>query len=273
LDGGDREYAEDNEESPQFSVLRTPLRSLAAHNGVVISADWVTGGEQIVSAGWDKLACVWDTQTGELLQQLSGHDDELTHTGTHPTQRLVVTSSKDSTFRLWDFREAIHSVSVFQGHQDSVTCAVFAPGTDLIVSGSDDRTSKVWDLRNMRTPVATIQSDAAVNRLSVSNNGVIAIPYDNRNIRLYDLSGNRVARLPRSSRQGHARMATCTAWSEDYTQRPNLFTCGFDRAVIGWAVQPRDNIEDKDGFRLNLSLRGKDLSLKEHHKEAKEPKA
>ena len=32
-------------------------------------------------------------------------------------QRLVVTSSKDSTFRLWDFRETIHSVSVFQGHQ------------------------------------------------------------------------------------------------------------------------------------------------------------
>ena len=35
-------------------------------------------------------------------------------------QRLVVTSSKDSTFRLWDFRETIHSVSVFQGHQVSM---------------------------------------------------------------------------------------------------------------------------------------------------------
>ena len=74
-----------------------------------------------------------------MIQQLGGHDEELTHCATHATQRLVVTSSKDSTFRLWDFRETIHSVSVFQGHQDTVTSAVFVPNTDLIVSGSDDR--------------------------------------------------------------------------------------------------------------------------------------
>jgi WD40 repeat protein len=106
---------EDNE--GDFSVLRTPLRSLAGHVGVVIAADWLPGGDQAVTAGWDRLACIWDTQTGQLLHQLTGHDEELTHTAAHPSARLVVTSSKDSTFRLWDFRESIHSVSVFQGHQ------------------------------------------------------------------------------------------------------------------------------------------------------------
>lgn len=47
-----------------------------------------------------------------------GHDQELTHTSAHPIQRLVVTASKDTTFRLWDFRDPIHSVSVFQGHSE-----------------------------------------------------------------------------------------------------------------------------------------------------------
>jgi len=102
------------DEDSQFSVLRTPLRALTGHSGVVIAADWLPGGQQAVTAGWDRQACIWDTQTGELLHQLSGHDEELTHASAHPTARLVVTSSKDSTFRLWDFREAIHSVSVFQ---------------------------------------------------------------------------------------------------------------------------------------------------------------
>lgn len=272
LDMGERGEPEGNEyeDKSQGSILRTPLRSLQGHSGVVISGDWFPGGEQVVTGGWDRLSCVWDVSTGELLHQMGGHDEELTHTATHATQRLVVTSSKDSTFRLWDFREAIHSVMVFQGHQDSVTSSVFVPNTEYIVSGSDDRSAKVWDLRNMRTAVATIQSDSAVNRLSANSAGLIAVPYDNRNVRLFDLSGNRLARLPRSSRQGHARMVCSTAWAEDYTQRPNLFTVGFDRAVLGWSVQQRDAQEEREGFRLNLSLRGKDAGSL--HKEAKDQK-
>lgn len=276
LDPTEREFLDghDYEDPGQASVLRTPLRSLAGHSGVVIAGDWLVGGEQVLTAGWDRLACIWDVDTGELLQQLAGHDEELTHCSTHPSQRLVVTSSKDSTFRLWDFRETIHSVSVFQGHQDTVTSAVFVPNSDLIVSGSDDRSAKVWDLRNMRTAVATVQSDSAVNRLSVSTTGLIAVPFDNRNVRLFDLAGNRLARLPRSSRQGHARMVCCTTWVEEPSQRPNLFTCGFDRQVIGWGVQPREQGEEREGFRLNLSLRAKDVaSLREHlYKDSKEGK-
>ena len=50
-------------------------------------------------------------------QYTQGHDQELTHVCAHPTQELLVTSSLDATFRLWDFRAPpIHSVNVFQGH-------------------------------------------------------------------------------------------------------------------------------------------------------------
>lgn len=47
-----------------------------------------------------------------------GHDEELTYASSHNSQKLVVTASRDTTFRLWDFREAINSVSVFQGHTE-----------------------------------------------------------------------------------------------------------------------------------------------------------
>lgn len=82
-----------------------------------------------------------------------------------------------------------------------MTSTVFARD-DKVVSGSDDRTVKVWELRNMRyKPLYTIRTDSAVNRLAVSAGGIIAIPHDNRHIRLFDLNGQRVARLPRTSRQ------------------------------------------------------------------------
>lgn len=82
-----------------------------------------------------------------------------------------------------------------------MTSTVFARD-DKVVSGSDDRTVKVWELRNMRyKPLYTIRTDSAVNRLAVSSGGIIAIPHDNRHIRLFDLNGTRLARLPRTSRQ------------------------------------------------------------------------
>ena len=102
-------------------TLRTPILELVGHSNVVVAADWILGGDQIISASWDRTASVWDVNTGEMLHSLVGHDQELTHAAAHPFQKLVVTSSKDTTFRLWDFRDPIHSVSVFQGHSELVS--------------------------------------------------------------------------------------------------------------------------------------------------------
>ncbi|CAH0551872.1 unnamed protein product [Brassicogethes aeneus] len=219
----------------RVSTLRTPFIEFAGHSGAISSADWLAGAEQIITASWDRLAIMHDVETGRMLTTFTGHDGELTYAAAHPTQKLAVTSSRDTTFRLWDFREVAPLVSVFQGHAETVTSTVFTR-EDKVVSSSDDRSVKVWDLRNMRSPVSTIRVDSAVNRLSVSASGVIAIPHDNRHVRLFDLSGQRLARLPRSSRSGHSRMVACCAWADDPVNGINLFTCGFDRRVFGWSA-------------------------------------
>ncbi|XP_036117490.1 WD repeat-containing protein 37 isoform X3 [Molossus molossus] len=235
----------DGDVSSDCPTIRVPLTSLKSHQGVVIAADWLVGGKQAVTASWDRTANLYDVETAELVHSLTGHDQELTHCCTHPTQRLVVTSSRDTTFRLWDFRDpSIHSVNVFQGHTDTVTSAVFTVG-DNVVSGSDDRTVKVWDLKNMRSPIATIRTDSAINRINVCvGQKIIALPHDNRQVRLFDMSGVRLARLPRSSRQGHRRMVCCSAWSEDHPTC-NLFTCGFDRQAIGWNINIPALLQEK----------------------------
>ncbi|XP_014204165.1 WD repeat-containing protein 37 [Copidosoma floridanum] len=237
--GGDSCPPQEEEATP---TLRTPIKELLGHTGVVMAADWLFGADQIVTSSWDRTANLYDTETGEIIHTLCGHDQELTNVSTHYAQRLCVTSSRDSTFRLWDFREPIHSVSVFQGHTETVTSAVFTR-EDKIVSASDDRSVKVWELRNIRSPLATIRADSSANKLAVSSTGMVAIPHDNRQIRLFDLNGQRLARLPRTSRQGHRRMVCSVAWAEDSNSPCSLFSCGFDRLVLGWSILP---IKEKD---------------------------
>ncbi|KAL4624656.1 WD repeat-containing protein 37-like [Arapaima gigas] len=235
----------DPDGSGDCPTLRVASTALKSHQGVVICADWLVGGKQVVTASWDRAANLYDVETSELVHSLTGHDQELTHCCTHPAQRLVVTSSRDTTFRLWDFRDpSIHSVNVFQGHTDTVTSAVFTLG-DNVVSGSDDRTVKVWDLKNMRSPIATIRTDSAVNRISISvGQRIIALPHDNRQVRLFDMNGVRLARLPRSNRQGHRRMVCSTTWSDD-NPSCNLFSCGFDRQAIGWNINIPALLQEK----------------------------
>ncbi|KRZ11053.1 WD repeat-containing protein 37 [Trichinella zimbabwensis] len=216
------------DESETLLTIRQPLLKLTGHTCPVIAADWIANDNQIVTASWDRTANVFDAERGEIVNILSGHDLELNYCCAHPSQKLVVTASRDTTFRLWDFRESIHSVSVFQGHTESVTSAVFT-GADKIVSGSDDRSVKVWDFRNMRTALTTIRMDSPVNRIAISRtSNIIAIPTDNRQVRLYDLNGVRITRLPSTSRRGHHRMVCCCAWADD-NSHCNLFSCGFDK--------------------------------------------
>jgi len=213
---------------------------LSGHQGVVVSADWLAGGDQAVTASWDRTAALWDISSATMVQTLPGHDMELTGAACHPSSRLVVTSSKDSTFRLWDFREAIHAVSVFQGHTESVTSAAFSR-TEHIVSGSDDRTVKVWDLRNMRAPLTNIQTDSQVNKVSISTSGMVAVAQDNRQVYIYDISGAKIARLPRDQGKCHMRMVSSVAWAGDQdTNKPGLFSVGFDRVGFGWRMRSKE---------------------------------
>ncbi|EDW54646.1 GM18704 [Drosophila sechellia] len=217
------------EDRDRVDTLRTPLCEFTGpggHLSVVVAADWLSSMDQIITGSWDRTAILWDVETGLPLQPLTGHDHELTHVSAHPTQRLVVTASRTPR-SVW--------------HTETVTSSVFARD-DKVVSGSDDRTIKVWELRNMRSALATIRTDSSVNRLAVSTGGIIGIPHDNRQIRLFDLNGQRVARLPRTSRQGHRRMVSSVAWAEEPLLDCDLFSCGFDRRVFGWSiVLPKDN--------------------------------
>nr|CAD7256369.1 unnamed protein product [Timema shepardi] len=65
------EKSEDMEVCEGTPNLRTPLCELVGHNGVVMAADWLPGGDQVITASWDRTANLFDAETGELMHSLS----------------------------------------------------------------------------------------------------------------------------------------------------------------------------------------------------------
>nr|CAD7570505.1 unnamed protein product [Timema californicum] len=58
------EKSEDMEVCEGTPNLRTPLCELVGHNGVVMAADWLPGGDQVITASWDRTANLFDAETG-----------------------------------------------------------------------------------------------------------------------------------------------------------------------------------------------------------------
>lgn len=79
----------DGEGPCEVPTVRVATATLKSHQGVVIAADWLVGGRQVVTASWDRAANLYEVETSELVHTLTG-----TETGSlvlqmkHPHKQL-----------------------------------------------------------------------------------------------------------------------------------------------------------------------------------------
>ena len=81
----------------------------------------------------------------ESLLVLSGHTDWVNRMLYHEERKILITSSRDHTIRIWD-SETWKCVSVLIGHQDSVYGLSCFNDSPILASGSYDKTVKLWDI-------------------------------------------------------------------------------------------------------------------------------
>jgi WD40 repeat protein len=158
---------------------------------------------------------------------------------------LVVTSSSDGSFRIWDvraeramvaFAPAVHGE---HGPVGGCSTALLVPSDEsLVLSAGADKCVKLWDRRSsFKTPRTVIRCSSAVNRVALSpNHSLLAIPQDNRKTKICNLAGKKLASVPSEHQStGHKHTINACAWSADESV---LFTASFDRVVYGWC-EPR----------------------------------
>ena len=53
-------------------IEKQPLLRLLGHSNVVIAADWL-GNSHVVSGSWDRTAIVYDSESGDVVNTLTGY--------------------------------------------------------------------------------------------------------------------------------------------------------------------------------------------------------
>jgi len=119
------------------------------HKNHVLCVSWSPDSRRFASGDKSGMLISWDQKLGKASPTIlrNAHKKFITGICWEPLHlnskcERLVTSSKDSTVRVWNVRTQSCEITL-SGHADSVECVVWS-GEGLLYSASRDRTIKVW---------------------------------------------------------------------------------------------------------------------------------
>jgi len=62
---------------------------------------WEPAGHKLLTASQDNTSMIWNTDTGECLQELKGHSDHVFSVEMNYLGDTILTASKDNTCCVW----------------------------------------------------------------------------------------------------------------------------------------------------------------------------
>lgn len=110
-------------------------------------------GSMVIAGGQNNKMILWDTTTGQVIQEFNGHEDWIWDIAFSPDDTQVVSASSDTTIILWDV-ETGEQIRTFEGHIDEVQGVDFSDDGTRILSGSRDMTMVLWDVET-GNPITT----------------------------------------------------------------------------------------------------------------------
>ncbi|XP_075503526.1 DENN domain and WD repeat-containing protein SCD1 isoform X1 [Primulina tabacum] len=100
---------------------------------------------KVVSGSDDQSVLVWDKQTTQLLEELKGHDAQVSVVRMLSGER-VLTAAHDGTVKMWDVRTdtCVATVGRCSG---AVLCMEYDDSTGILAAGGRDTVANIWDIR------------------------------------------------------------------------------------------------------------------------------
>ena len=204
------------------------------------AAAYSLDGSKIASAGPDEFARIWDANSGELIQTLAGHSDQVVNAAFSPGGGRLVTASADGTAKVWELStgEVIHTLD---RHNDGLVSPAYSPDGTRIVTTSFDGTARMWDAESGEQQLILVHSGPTLGPHFNPDGSLVAIADDSAVVaRIWDTStGEEVLTLT-----GHTEGLNEVAFSPDGL---HLATASSDFTIKLWDAQSGEELKTLDG--------------------------
>ena len=106
-----------------------------------------TAGATLATGGPDKVARLWDIDTGREIANMTGHVGAITGISIHPDGQRIATCSTDTSVKLWDV-ESGQELLTFRPSIGALHDVAFSPCGRLLATRNLTATVAVWDAGN-----------------------------------------------------------------------------------------------------------------------------
>ena len=102
-------------------------------------------GDICISGSIDRTCKIWDVASGQCVQTLRGHSDEILDVCFNSTGNKLVTASADGTSRVYNtLTGACQAILI--GHEGEISKVCFNPQGSKILTASSDHMARLWEV-------------------------------------------------------------------------------------------------------------------------------
>lgn len=159
---------------------------------------------------------MWDVATGKMRSMLKGHRDYITGVSFSRDGEAIMTTSGDSTARLWTIDgQLVKDLA----HTGPVTAGVFSGDSKILVTASADKIVRVWDKLDGKLISELRGHSQAVNSVAVRSDGnSIVTASDDQTVRLWPFELGQARTSSKVESWEHSAAVTSVACSPDGTE-------------------------------------------------------
>lgn len=106
---------------------------------------FLSHGNRLVTGGSDRVLKVWDTNTGQPIEQLSVHSGPIMSIATSPQGTWIASGDMNGTIKLWNNHVGKEQLSIYSNRK-GVSYLAFSPGEKYLASTNSDETFSLYPL-------------------------------------------------------------------------------------------------------------------------------